>query len=130
MIVEHLYVVEAGIQRAIPQMPPPDEIRAHRDRRIVEAIRNRSVKITAPDRVVPQGKITDPEALLGKLDGVRAKTIEWLEDTTAEHRAHAMEHPVFRTLDGYQWLLMIGAHMERHTAQIAELKANPAFPAA
>jgi hypothetical protein len=31
-------------------------------------------------------------------------------------------------LDGYEWLLFIGAHSERHTKQILEVKADPNFP--
>jgi hypothetical protein len=39
-----------------------------------------------------------------------------------------MDHPVFKTLDTYQWLLLISAHMRRHTLQIVEVKADPNFP--
>jgi len=31
-------------------------------------------------------------------------------------------------LDGYEWLLFIGAHSERHTKQMLEVKASPDFP--
>ena len=34
----------------------------------------------------------------------------------------------FGTLDGYQWLLLLSTHSERHTAQIEEVKADPNFP--
>jgi hypothetical protein len=35
---------------------------------------------------------------------------------------------VAKLLDGYQWLLLLSAHTERHTAQIAEVKAHTGFP--
>jgi hypothetical protein len=35
---------------------------------------------------------------------------------------------IFKDLDGYQWLLMISLHSERHAAQIAEVKAHAAYP--
>jgi hypothetical protein len=31
-------------------------------------------------------------------------------------------------MDAYQWLLLLAAHTERHTAQIEEIKADPKFP--
>ena len=31
-------------------------------------------------------------------------------------------------MDGYQVILMIGAHTERHLAQMKEAMADPAFP--
>lgn len=43
-------------------------------------------------------------------------------------RDHFMDHPVFKTLDTYQWILLTSAHMRRHTAQILEVKADPNFP--
>jgi hypothetical protein len=122
-IVEHLWVVEMGIGRRIRTMPPPDEPRPDRDRKIVAAIRDRSVKVDAPEAVVPQGRTTGASELMAKLAAVRQKSLEWLADPVADHRAHAMEHPFLRTLDGYQWMLMLGAHMERHTAQIREILA-------
>jgi hypothetical protein len=58
----------------------------------------------------------------------RAKTIEFLKDTK-ELRQHALESaPLGKTLDGYEWVLFIAAHSERHTKQIEEVKADPNFP--
>ena len=37
-------------------------------------------------------------------------------------------HPEMGVMDGYQWLLLIAAHCERHTAQILEIKAMPGYP--
>jgi len=37
-------------------------------------------------------------------------------------------NPVFQTIDTYQWMLLISAHMWRHTAQFLEVKADPNFP--
>ena len=39
-----------------------------------------------------------------------------------------MEHPLFKTMDAYQAMLMLSAHSERHTAQINEVKAAAGYP--
>jgi hypothetical protein len=31
-------------------------------------------------------------------------------------------------LDGYEWILFIAAHSDRHTKQIKEVEADPNFP--
>jgi hypothetical protein len=31
-------------------------------------------------------------------------------------------------MDGYQWILLLSSHSQRHTAQLNEVKANPNFP--
>jgi hypothetical protein len=36
-------------------------------------------------------------------------------------RAHGAAHPLFGTLDGMQWLMFAGAHIERHRAQLIGL---------
>jgi hypothetical protein len=36
--------------------------------------------------------------------------------------------PVFRTLNAYQWLLLIAHHLKRHNRQIEEVKATPGYP--
>lgn len=43
-------------------------------------------------------------------------------------RDHATDSPMGQPLDAYEWLLFIGAHSERHTKQILEVKADPNFP--
>ncbi len=127
-ILAHLYVVEVGIMRRLPHSPPPEILRKDRDLRVIALLRDRKRRMEAPARVVPDGRQTDPEQLLEKLERAREISLIWLADPAVDPRAHAMEHPFLKTLDGYQWLLMIAAHMERHTEQIAEIKASLTFP--
>jgi hypothetical protein len=39
-----------------------------------------------------------------------------------------MDGPVRKQMDAYQWLVLVSAHTERHTAQALEVKASPNFP--
>ena len=39
-----------------------------------------------------------------------------------------MNHPVLKTIDAYQMMLLLSAHCERHTLQIKEVKADPNYP--
>jgi hypothetical protein len=51
-----------------------------------------------------------------------------VRDTQDDLRGHFFDHPVLKTLDTYQWILLLSAHSQRHTAQLNEVKANPNFP--
>jgi len=42
---------------------------------------------------------------------------------------HVFDHPALGPLDGYEWVLAVAAHTERHTKQILEVKADANFPA-
>lgn len=69
---------------------------------------------------------TVPEALAAFKAG-REKLIDLVKNTKTDLRNHVVVLPV-GTYDSYQFILLIGAHSNRHTQQIDEVKANPGFP--
>ena len=58
----------------------------------------------------------------------RDKTIAYVDHTQDALRDHFFDHPAFGTMDGYQWILLISGHSNRHVLQINEVKADPNFP--
>jgi hypothetical protein len=104
---------------------PPDRDIAKIDAMVLAMIPDRSQKRQAPPELVPTGRWTPAETLDHFLKA-RAATIEYLK-TTPDLREHVADSPLGQ-LDGYEWLLFIGAHSERHTKQMLEVKADPAFP--
>ena len=85
------------------------------------------MELQALAAIKPTGELSRQE-VLGRFAASRA-SIEAFLESAADHRNHAMPHPVIGLLDGYQWVLLIAAHSQRHTNQILELKAGPNFPA-
>jgi hypothetical protein len=57
----------------------------------------------------------------------RAATEDYL-NKTQDLRDHATDSPFGKKLDGYEWILFIAAHRERHAKQVQEVKSNPNFP--
>jgi hypothetical protein len=55
----------------------------------------------------------------------RAKTIEYARTTQDDLRAHVTPGP---RVDGYQYLLMMAGHSERHVAQMNEVKTATGYP--
>jgi len=96
------------------------------DAMVLAMIPDRSHKAQAPPPLVPTSSWTPAESLDHFLKS-RAKTIAFLE-STPDLREHAADSPLGQPLDAYEWLLFIGAHSERHTKQIMEVKADPNFP--
>lgn len=94
---------------------------------ILQKIPDRSVKAQAPEPLRPNNRFGSPKDSLKHFAESRAKTIEFLK-TTKDLRNHAFESPLGKPLDGYQWVLFIAAHSERHTKQLNEVKADPGFP--
>lgn len=57
----------------------------------------------------------------------RAKLIAFVKGTDIDLRSHISVLPI-GTYDAYQFILLIAAHSNRHTQQIAEVKATAGFP--
>ena len=131
--LEHIAVAEdligSNIRVRLEKAPAPA---AERDARQVDAmvlakVPDRSTKVKAPEPLLPNGRWTPADTLEHFLAS-RQLTIEWLK-SDSNLRGHAVDHPVLGPLDGYEWILAVAAHSERHTKQILEVKGDPNFPA-
>ena len=97
------------------------------DEMVMKMIPDRSHKVSAPEPLQPNNRFGSTKESLKHFRASRAKTIAFLK-TTEDLRGHAMNSPLGKQFDAYEWVLMIAAHSERHTKQINEVKADPAFP--
>lgn len=130
--LEHIAVSEefllANVKNSVMKAPagPADRDTAKIDALVLAAVPDRSRKAQAPPELVPKGRWTPAEALEHFLKS-RAETIAFVQ-STPDLREHVSDSPIGQKLDAYEWLLFIGAHSERHTKQIQEVKSNPGFP--
>lgn len=132
---EHIVLAEgllfSAVQGALASPPNPDwETKTKGKTEFIEKVMvDRSHKATAPEQIVPHGKMTREE-VIQKYKEARAKTIKFAEETQIPLKEHTFDHPfpVFGTLNAYQWLIYIPLHNMRHDQQIAEVKASPGFP--
>lgn len=99
-----------------------------KDQRVLEMVPDRSQKRQAPEFLKPTGKWKTRDELIAHFKESRDRTIAYVEKADESVRQHFAPHPMMETLDAYQWILLISAHSERHTAQIREVKADPNFP--
>jgi uncharacterized damage-inducible protein DinB len=133
-VAEHITVAETtifGLVQRTMQSPAAPEKREQvkgKDQMILERMPDRSHKAQAPEILRPTGRFATEADLVKAFETARAANIEYVRTTNDDLRDHFFDHPVFGTLDGYQWLLLISAHSARHTAQIEEVKADPNFP--
>lgn len=132
-IVEHLALSEDFLMGIIqervmttPATHEPRDLRAMDDK-ILGVIADRTFSAQAPEPARPTGRFQTPQAAIEHFLASRAKTLAFLANTP-DLRAHLSETPIGKT-DGFQWVLFISAHTERHTKQLLEAMADPKFPA-
>lgn len=99
------------------------------DEKILAAMANRSKKFPAPEPIQPTaGRFASVEEAVAHFRESRARLLDYVRTSQDDLRHHVLPHPAGFTLDGYQWILMLSGHTERHVAQIQEVKADPNFP--
>jgi uncharacterized damage-inducible protein DinB len=134
-VAEHIAVSESTILGFVekqlmtsPAAPEKREQVKGTDELILQRVPDRSRKAQAPEFLRPTGRWATEADLAKAFEESRKATMDYVPTTNDDLRDHFLDHPVFGPLDGYQWLLLISAHSERHTAQIEEVKADPNFP--
>jgi len=130
--IEHIAAAEDFIRGLIvekvmiaPAVPGRDV--AVIDAGILTGVPDRTTKVQAPDPLKPTNRFASPQGSIDHFVESRAKTEEFLKNTPGL-RDHAVDSPVGTKWDAYEYILLIGAHSERHTKQIQEVRADPNFP--
>jgi hypothetical protein len=138
-IVEHMVLAQDLIlgpirqQLATAPAGPADRDIKQVDAIVISRFPDRTSKFHAPEILQPTGRWTPPAAMARLLENYDHLN-EFL-DSTPDLRQHILEaiplkaasKGAFDTMDGYQWILATGSHIERHTKQILEVKADPNF---
>src|SRR5258708_22334271 len=132
-VMEHIAAAEDfvrdGLIKEKVMVSPPGE--PGRDVMKIDAaveamIPDRTHKAQAPEPLVPNNRFGSPEGSLKHFLESRETTEQFLR-STAGLRDHVMDGPVGK-MDGFEFILFIAAHIERHVKQINEVTADPNFP--
>lgn len=132
--IKHIAVTEGALWQLTAKAisdPANPEKRADikmSDADVMKNIESRAQKVKTSPQLEPQNtSYKTMEEALSSFKENRAKLIEYIKGTNAELRSHVVNMG-FASFDSYQMILFIGAHSNRHTQQIEEVKANADFP--
>src|SRR6202158_5170826 len=133
-VMEHLAAAEdmlRGLNQEQVMKSPAVPVRSAEemkkgDESVLTMVPDRTHKAQAPEPLKPSNRFGSPEAAQKHFVESRAATEEYLKSTSGL-RAHLGDSPLGK-LDGYEFVLFIAAHSERHTKQMLEVRADPNFP--
>lgn len=132
-VTEHIAAAEDMLMGMVkekvmvaPARPAGEDV-AGIDAMVLTAIPDRSHKAQAPEPLKPTNRFGSPEGSLKHFTESRDATEAFLKNTN-DLRGHAIDSPMGKKLDAYEWILFVAGHSERHTKQINEVKADPNFP--
>ncbi|HXE90687.1 MAG TPA: DinB family protein [Terriglobales bacterium] len=132
-VSEHVTKAEEMFQGMVRKMmeSPADPAQAKeatlKEANIVKMVPDRSTKFQAPDPLKPTGRWPTQTALVADFERMRKENADYLAANYDGMRQRVQAGPP-GTMDGVQWMVFMAAHLKRHTAQIEEVKADPAFP--
>jgi hypothetical protein len=95
---------------------------------ILEAVPSRHARVKVPAGIENTSHSATPKEFADLFQERRAALLKYVSETEDPMHDRVAPHMIFKDLDGCQWLLMISLHSERHAAQIAEVKSQPAYP--
>jgi hypothetical protein len=127
---EHIAAAEVPLARLFAtgarEHPSEEERRVIRgkDDYVRTFLRDRSRRDEAPERIRPKGRFATMEEALRTFDERRAANLAYVRETAEPLRDRYSPHPFAGVIDGYQWILFLAAHTERHAAQIEEIRSR------
>jgi hypothetical protein len=131
----HIIATEGAIRTLVTdrilKSPPLDtDARAKltQDSAVSRNITDRSKKAKAPAMLEPTGKATDKAKAIADFQATRDQSIAYAKSTQDPLRQHGLPSPG-GVMDGYQYLIMMSGHTERHVKQMEEVKATAGYPA-
>ena len=122
-IVEHLAIVGSRVTKLLEQLgqapaAPVDRDLAPLDALMKDAL-DRSRKIQATASMSPADRLSPGEAV--EQFSIGYASVAGCLKMGPALRRNLVSHLVYGPLDGFEWILMYGAHNARHTLQIREV---------
>ena len=127
-IIEHLIIVEKRVPRLLQAKLPEQELAPdtlnvqEKDAELVEWVSSYTFKVNAPELVKPTGRYKSCRQALEDFVAARQRTLTYVRSAPPYLRGRLLPHPLLGLIDGYQWLLALAAHTQRHVKQIDEIK--------
>ncbi len=132
--IEHVTLAELHfpeiVQAELRKPADPEKRRKIKleDHEIRPKMTSRDWKARSPEVFKPSGKFADSEAAVTAFRTQRLATIAYIDTTHDELRHRYWRHPLTGTIDLYQTLLLMSAHLDRHVAQMEGVKKGVGFP--
>ena len=132
--LEHIALTEnmlsEMVQAVMDQSANPEDrdLLVATDYDVINGVVDRSTKFKAPEVLQPAGTYTSAEEGLVAIINNRNKILQMIENNSLEEMRNRVADAPAGKIDGYQYILFIAGHAERHSKQIDEIIASEGFP--
>ncbi len=120
-------LVSTQLVNSEPQ-PEKEQDISGKTQEIMSAITSRDHRLKTRPDLEPTGKYKNPQQFLDSFKQLRESSISYATSTEDELRHHFIPFGPLGDLDGYQILMFMSGHLERHIQQIEEVMSDPEYP--
>lgn len=126
-IAEHMFRSEFGITRLFNGecVALSGRDSGSKNDTIRKKMQDMSKKVKAGGPILPTGKITAKNELIGKFSNNRKAIAEVFSEQDPTEECRLFQHPYFGYLTREEWLVFIMAHADRHGHQVRALGIIP-----
>jgi hypothetical protein len=130
---EHLVLTEYALMEMVRDKmmkgPAPGDASGERvtDESVLRFVTDRSQKGKVPEMLHPKSKYGSMAEVVAAFEQAREISLEYVRTTSDDLRGRWNKTARGR-MDAYQYLLMMAAHVERHSMQMQEVKSSPGYP--
>lgn len=134
MCLEHIYLTEVALfemVQTVLEQEATDEERGRietTDEEILRNIVDRTARFKAPEMLHPVNTFNNAENAIEAITENRQVIFEIMEKYSIDEMRSKVADAPFGIIDGYQYLLFIAGHANRHSLQIDEIMASEEFP--
>jgi hypothetical protein len=123
--VEHVAIVEnrfLGWLRDAKKLDAP-QVDKQKEAGFAARVPDRSMRVKAPEAVVPAGRYGTLEEALAEFHAARVRSLEIANEQGDALYLLAAEHPRFGPVNGVELMIIMAGHSRRHAEQIRETRA-------
>jgi len=123
--VEHVAFVEERFFGWLEKAEKLDSPRRDREKeiRLMTMVPDRSVRVKAPEAVIPTGRFASLEQAIAQFNARRTRSVQFAEERSTDLYSLAAEHPRFGSVNALELLIITAGHSRRHAEQIRETRA-------
>ena len=121
-LTEHIYVLDRLIYNILTGETEPSARAMDEKVAIIQAVmNNRTRTISAPDPIVPLGKVKDQQILITKIIAARKDIHKLIQTTDLSPICLGFIHKGFGPMTRLEWIVFLMVHSERHFHQFQRI---------
>ena len=123
LVAEHVVMAERAMVEMFRAGQITTRLGESQEERLATVMMNRLARAKAPGPVTPTGRIRSLGEAVGEFAGARAETMRVFREDQRDMTALVCKHPMVGPVNGYEMMVLVMGHANRHLAQIRDIVA-------